>query len=244
MSPTTSSSPRTSRSPCSRCSRRSRRPNARCSCCVRSSTCLTTRSPRRSTRRLRPCGRSPIAREPTWRRVIRASTSSARNMHQVVDRFLAALNTGDVQGLMDVLAPDVVAVADGGGQVRGAARRPIVGAERLVAYLMGGMAKFKVQLVGIPTWVNGAPAARIEVEGVLAAVVSLTVEDGRITRIYSIANPRSWSGSTPRRCSPGSVPVSRRASRGGRRPRPRSAGRRASPRGPTTPSRRRRAAPQ
>ena len=108
---------------------------------------------------------------------------------EVVDRLITALNTGDVQGLMDVLAPDVVAVADGGGQVRGAARRPIVGAERLVAYLMGGMAKFKVQLVGTPTWVNGAPAARIEVGGALAAVVSLTVENGRITRIYSIANP-------------------------------------------------------
>ena len=81
-----------------------------------------------------------------------------RSEHEeVVERLITALNTGDVQGLMDVLAPDVVAVADSGGQVRGAARRPIVGADRLVAYLMGGMAKFKVQLVGTPTWVNGEP---------------------------------------------------------------------------------------
>jgi RNA polymerase sigma-70 factor (TIGR02957 family) len=107
----------------------------------------------------------------------------------VVERFLAALNTGDVQGLMDVLAPDVVAVADGGGQVRGAARRPIVGAERLVAYLMGGIAKFKVQLVATPAWVNGAPGARVEVDGKLVGAVSVTVEHGRITRIYSVANP-------------------------------------------------------
>jgi RNA polymerase sigma-70 factor (ECF subfamily) len=42
----------------------------------------------------------------------------------VVDRFLAALNSGDIQGLLDVLAPDVVAVADGGGQVA-AARHPV-----------------------------------------------------------------------------------------------------------------------
>lgn len=108
---------------------------------------------------------------------------------EVVERFLAALNTGDVQGLMDVLAPDVVAVADGGGQVRGAARRPIVGAERLVAYIMGGMAKFKVQLVATPAWVNGAPGARVEVDGKLVGAVSVTVEHGRITRIYSVANP-------------------------------------------------------
>lgn len=109
---------------------------------------------------------------------------------QVVERFLAALNTGDVQGLMDVLAPDVVAVADGGGQVRGAARRPIVGAERLVAYILGGMAKFKVQLVATPALVNGAPGARVEVDGKLVGAVSVTVEHGRITRIYSVANPQ------------------------------------------------------
>ncbi|HWS50382.1 MAG TPA: sigma-70 family RNA polymerase sigma factor, partial [Microbacterium sp.] len=51
-----------------------------------------------------------------------------RSEHEeVVDRLVTALNEGDLQGLMDVLAPDVVSVADGGGKVRGAARRAIVG---------------------------------------------------------------------------------------------------------------------
>lgn len=108
---------------------------------------------------------------------------------QVIERFLAAFNTGDLQGLMDVLAPDVVAVADGGGKVRGAARRPVVGAERLVAYILGGLAKFGVHPVATLAWVNGAPGARVEVDGKLAGVVSMTVEDGRITRIFSVANP-------------------------------------------------------
>lgn len=108
---------------------------------------------------------------------------------QVVERFLAAINTGDLQGLMDVLAPDVVAVADSGGLVRGAARRPVVGAEKLVAYILGGMAKFKVQLDATPMLVNGAPGARVEVDGNLIGALSLTVEHGRITRIFSIANP-------------------------------------------------------
>ena len=109
---------------------------------------------------------------------------------QVLARFLAAFNTGDLQGLMDVLAPDVVAVADGGGQVRGAARRPIVGAKKLVAYLLGGLAKYQVEPVATLAWVNGAPGARVEVDGVLVAAVSVTVEDGRITHIYSVANPQ------------------------------------------------------
>ena len=61
-----------------------------------------------------------------------------RSEHEeVVERFVAALNTGDLQGLMDVLAPDVVSVADGGGKVRGAALRPIIGADRIARYLVG-----------------------------------------------------------------------------------------------------------
>jgi RNA polymerase sigma-70 factor (ECF subfamily) len=38
-------------------------------------------------------------------------------------------------------------------------------------------------------WLNGAPAGRIEIDGQRAAV-SVVVEDGRVTRIYVMANPR------------------------------------------------------
>src|ERR671919_1971376 len=55
---------------------------------------------------------------------------STTEQQQAVDRFLAAIRHGDLQGLLNVLAPDVVAVADGGGLVA-AARRPIEGAERI-----------------------------------------------------------------------------------------------------------------
>jgi len=107
----------------------------------------------------------------------------------VVDRLVAALNTGNLQGLMDVLAPDVVSVADSGGNVRGASRRPIVGADRLARYLAGGLAKVDGVLVASATWVNGEPGIRMELDGQLIGIVSLTVEDGRVTRVYAIANP-------------------------------------------------------
>src|SRR5690606_22819227 len=96
---------------------------------------------------------------------------------------------GDLQGFLDVLAPDVVSIADGGGKVRGAARRPIVGAERLARYLVGGLAKVEGTLVASAAWINGQPAIRMELDGQLVGVVSLTVEDGRVTRVYSVANP-------------------------------------------------------
>ena len=108
---------------------------------------------------------------------------------EVVARFVAAVTSGDIQGLMDVLAPDVVSVADGGGFVRGAARRPIVGAEKIARYLLGGLAKLSVPFEARPAWVNGAPAIRGEIDGVLAGAICFAIDGGRITRIYSIANP-------------------------------------------------------
>jgi RNA polymerase sigma-70 factor (ECF subfamily) len=108
---------------------------------------------------------------------------------RVIEQFLAALNTGDLQGLMDVMAPDVVLVTDGGGVVT-AAVRPIVGVEKLGTFFAAGLAAVGPGLVGSPMWLNGAPGARVEVNGSLVGAISLTVENGRITRIHSIVNPQ------------------------------------------------------
>src|SRR3712207_3548962 len=106
---------------------------------------------------------------------------------QVVDRFLAALRTGDLQVLLDVLAPDVVLVADGGGEVA-AVRRPVVGSDR-VATLLSRFRTIAPGAVVGTAWLNGAPAGRIELAGELDTAVSLVVADGQITRIYAIRNP-------------------------------------------------------
>ncbi|AKU92653.1 RNA polymerase sigma-70 factor [Vulgatibacter incomptus] len=105
-----------------------------------------------------------------------------------VERFLAAIRTGDVQGLLEVLAPDVVMVTDSGGLVP-AAPKPIVGADKLAAFLIGVTANASGRHAGTAVWINGAPAARIDVDGEVAAALSLTVENGRITRIYTMRNP-------------------------------------------------------
>ncbi|AYF96974.1 RNA polymerase sigma-70 factor [Protaetiibacter intestinalis] len=108
---------------------------------------------------------------------------------EVMGRLVVALNTGDLQGLMDVLAPDVVSVADGGGKVRGAARRPVIGADRLARLLVGGMAKAGGLVVATAAWVNGQPALRLELDGRLVGVASLTIAGGRVAMVHSIANP-------------------------------------------------------
>jgi hypothetical protein len=97
------------------------------------------------------------------------------------------MQVGDVQGLLDVLAPEVVLRADGGG-VAPAFREPIEGAER-VAQLLGRFANFAPGARIDTVWLNGAPAARIDPDGELNSAISLAIEDGRITRIYAIRNP-------------------------------------------------------
>ena len=103
----------------------------------------------------------------------------------VVERFLLALRTGQLQELMDVLAPDVVLIADGGG-VAAAVLAPIYGAEP-VAMLLARASNAAMEATTV--WLNGAPAGRIEVDGETAAV-SLVVENGRVTRVYLMRNPR------------------------------------------------------
>ena len=146
-----------------------------------------------SARPRRQSGRSLIAPKTTSRRGDRGFASCAPSTKQVVDRLILALNTGDLQGLMDILAPDVVSVADSGGKVRGAARRPVVGADRLARYLVGGLAKADGAVVATLTRVNGQAAVRMELDGQLVGIASVTVEHGQVTKVYSIANPDKLS---------------------------------------------------
>jgi RNA polymerase sigma-70 factor (ECF subfamily) len=126
------------------------------------------------------------AREHVAARRPRMSVSRAEQQ-AAVERFQAALTTGDLQGLLDVLAPDVVLVADGGGVVP-AAIRPLSGAKTVARQLSRFPALAPGARVGT-TWLNGAPALRIDPAGEFDTAVSLTVQDGRITRIYAIRNP-------------------------------------------------------
>ena len=116
---------------------------------------------------------------------------STAEQQEAVNRFLAAIRHGDLQGLLDVLAPDVVVVADGGGLVN-AFRRPIKGAERVAGLVISGLRSvdFEATLV----WLNGSPAIRLDIGGEIDTAVSLTVEDGRITRVYAIRNPHKLAG--------------------------------------------------
>lgn len=111
---------------------------------------------------------------------------SRSEQQAVVERFLVALRTGQLRELMEIMAPDVVLIADGGGLVP-AVLTPVHGADVVAPMLARANRVARVETTTV--WLNGAPAGRIEFDGEPAAV-SLAVEDGRVTRIYVVRNPR------------------------------------------------------
>jgi len=126
------------------------------------------------------------ARKHVAARRPRMSVSRTEQKH-VVERFLAALTTGDVPGLLEVLAPDVLVVGDGGG-LAPTIPKPVRGAAKLAPV----MARFAEVAPGARAFIvdlNGGIAARIDPGGENDTAVSFVIEDGRITQIYAIRNP-------------------------------------------------------
>lgn len=126
------------------------------------------------------------AREHVAARRPRMEVSRAEQQ-RVVDRFLAAVTAGDVQGLMDVLAPDVVVVADSGG-LAPAALRPVTGHLR-VARALARFADLAPGVAITTPLVNGTVAAHVDAGGPFDTAITFVVEDGRITRMYAMRNP-------------------------------------------------------
>ena len=114
--------------------------------------------------------------------------ASASETRAALESFQRALDTGDLQGLLDVLAPEVVLVADGGG-VKQAALRPITGAEKVVRMFVGGLRKVEGTLTGEPAVVNGNPALLVRLDGEFDGILAVRVEDARITGLYYVRNP-------------------------------------------------------
>jgi RNA polymerase sigma-70 factor (ECF subfamily) len=105
-----------------------------------------------------------------------------------LESFRRALETGDPQELLDVLAPDIVLMSDGGG-IKQAALRPIIGADKVARFMMGRLGKNKRPITVSPTVVNGSPALLVHLDGELDGVMAVSVEDAQVTGLYYVRNP-------------------------------------------------------
>jgi RNA polymerase sigma-70 factor (ECF subfamily) len=106
---------------------------------------------------------------------------------KLLERFLTAVTSGELDELEELLADDVVAYSDGGGKVR-AALRPLLGPSQ-VCKLYRGIARrvtFGPEFRIVEA--NGVPAALFRV-GPLTELLFVDVADHRIRRIYGIVNP-------------------------------------------------------
>ncbi|MFI9460941.1 RNA polymerase sigma-70 factor [Streptomyces xiamenensis] len=117
-------------------------------------------------------------------------TVSEASTRDALEAFRRATETGDLQGLLDILAPDVVLLGDGGG-VKKAIPRPIVGADKVARLLLGGLSKVTASLR--PAQVNGHPALIVRLDGALDTVVTAHVDNGLITGLYAVRNPEKMT---------------------------------------------------
>ena len=116
---------------------------------------------------------------------------SAAVARDALEAFQRATETGDLQSLLDILAPDVVFLGDGGG-VKQAVLRPIVGADKVARLLAAGLDTLATASLQ-PAQVNGYPAMIIRFDGEIDTVVVVRIDDGLITGLYAVRNPAKLS---------------------------------------------------
>jgi RNA polymerase sigma-70 factor (TIGR02957 family) len=112
----------------------------------------------------------------------------------VTERFFAAATGGDINDLMQLLAPDVTLWTDGGGKVR-QALRPVEGVAKVAAWL-AGVSKRPYEGVEIADMtaevvdINGGPGVVFSAAGRVIATLTVDLDaDGRIATIHNVANP-------------------------------------------------------
>ncbi|MCG7611276.1 MULTISPECIES: RNA polymerase sigma-70 factor [Mycobacterium] len=135
------------------------------------------------------------AREHVQSRRKRFEPVDLEESNRVTEEFLTAAATGDIDGLLALLAPDAVYTADSGGKAT-AARRPVVGAQKVAAMLVG-LFRAGERIPGLTferITCNGEPAVMIRSEAGMEGVFTVEVIDGKITHFYAMRNPDKLTG--------------------------------------------------
>jgi len=118
--------------------------------------------------------------------------SSPAEHRAALQAFQRAVETGELQSLLDILAPNVVALSDGGG-VKHALLRPIVGADNVARLLAVGWWKRDAERSVEPVQINGGPGLLVRVNGEIDGVLAVRVENGYVTGAYHVRNPEKLS---------------------------------------------------
>ena len=117
----------------------------------------------------------------------RAQVSSAEH-RRFLEAFLSAAQKGDLTGLKEIFAEDVVSITDGGGIV-GAARIPVVGRERVAKFISSFASRFWADITLSWMQVNGKPSVLIARGGLVIALVTVDATPQGIDQILWVMNP-------------------------------------------------------
>lgn len=112
---------------------------------------------------------------------------------EITARFFAAASTGDIDALLEMLTEDVEWTADSDGKVS-AARRPVVGADKVARVIIG-----LVRVAGEsgrvePAMYNNAPALKLYLGDSFEGIITVEVTGGRISHFYAMRNPDKLTG--------------------------------------------------
>jgi RNA polymerase sigma-70 factor, ECF subfamily len=116
--------------------------------------------------------------------------ASAEQRRELATRFFAAVQSGDVDGLRELLAADATFQGDGGGKAP-AAVRAISGVDKVTRWMIGLVSQADAWgLLFQPVEVNGQPGAMFTtVGGEIVTVMSLDIADGQVQAIRGVVNP-------------------------------------------------------
>jgi RNA polymerase sigma-70 factor (ECF subfamily) len=113
---------------------------------------------------------------------------SYEHQEHITDQFMRASTSGDMQGLLALLADDIVLVGDGGGKAP-AGLKPVHGPDKVARGLLGGLRLVPPGMQARIEEVNGQPAIVAYVDGRPYGVVILDIEGERVRRLYMVVNP-------------------------------------------------------
>jgi len=115
--------------------------------------------------------------------------AAPQQTEELLKRFIDAAHSGDMEGLLALLADDIVAYTDGGGKVA-ALPEPIYGAENFARQFLAAFKKFAPpNIVSRLTQINGQPGVIGYSNGKVRNVLTVNIVNGKIQNLYIVRNP-------------------------------------------------------